>query len=1250
MTALALLAAVCTVGADAQRDQPRPLFNGQNLSGFYTFLERHGKNNDPDKVISVADGMIKISGREFGYVATEQEFENYHLTVEFKWGTHTHPPREHRARDSGILFHFTGPDRVWPRSIEFQVMEGGTGDLILVEGSSIDYDENLRPRFVPWTKLSSDGNRIVGGQIRLNEHWRRRKNTVGFRDQEDLEKPHGEWNVLELIAAGRNIRYVVNGKVALEARGADPAKGKILLQSEGAEVFFRKIELKPLEPLFPFRVPPGFAVERIAGPPLFERPMFAGFDDRGRLFVCDSSGFNLLKGRSDILVKNPPHAIRRLEDRDGDGRFDASTLFADKMTFPMGILWHEGALYTASAPSLWRLEDTDGDGVADRRQEFITKFEFEGNGCDIHGPFLGPDGRFYWANCNRGFDLRQSDGRSLKGKAAGLFRVRPDGSDIEIVCVGGMANPVEVAFTPEGEALATVNILVGAPRPRNDAIIHGIEGGVFPYRNLADSFHRTGEPLPATIDLGWVAPSGLMRYRDGALGAQYRDNLFSAQFNMHRVQRHILERHGATFRARTEDFVVGTDPDFHPTDVLEDADGSLLVVDTGGWFLRGCPTSRIAKPEVKGAIYRIKRQDAPVAPDPRGLAVRWDQLAVHELAGLLNDPRWVVRDRAVHHLGKRGRDALTALGEVVHQSVTARARRNAVWALARLETPEADATLRDALSDKEATVRLAAARALGLHREAGGLERLAELAVTDAEPAVRREAATALGRIRRSAAVPALLNALRAGGDRFLEHALIYALISIDDRSATREGLHSDHPAVQRGALVALDQMTGGNLTPDEVVTLLNASDAPLERTAWTVITRHPNWSGAVVSLLRKWLAEDAVGGGRSEMLRTAVLGFCKDPVMQETVAEALRRDGTDLAVRLLLLESIAIVSLERLPASWLTELGRSLEHRDERVVHQAVATLRMRRTAGVEAALVRVGDDPRRSPELRVAALAAAAPRLERLDQVTFDFLFAQLDSTRPPLLRRTAADALGNARLNDDQLAMLADAAASAGALELPLVVSAFERSSNPVVGNKLVAALSKAGGLASLSSDTLRRALAAYPAEVERAAEPIFQRLYLDEKKQQARLAEFEAVLHGGNARQGRNIFLGSKAACATCHTVGTDGAAIGPDLSKIGSIRTGRDLLEAILFPSASFARGYEPYVLATKDGQTVSGILGRDTADAVILVNADRTEIRVPRSAIEELQPSQVSIMPQGLETQLSRQELSDLVAFLSGLK
>src|SRR5207249_4990336 len=152
---------------------------------------------------------------------------------------------------------------------------------------------------------------------------------------------------------------------------------------------------------------------------------------------------------------------------------------------------------------------------------------------------------------------------------------------------------------------------------------------------------------------------------------------FSAQFNTHRIQRHVWERDGGGFRARNEDFLVSSDMDFHPTDVLEDADGSLLVIDTGGWFRIGCPTSKIAKAEIKGGIYRIRRQGAPSVSDPRGLALPWNRLSAHELAGLLDDGRSAVRDRAVHLLGKQGASALAALKEVLRQADSTRARRNA---------------------------------------------------------------------------------------------------------------------------------------------------------------------------------------------------------------------------------------------------------------------------------------------------------------------------------------------------------------------------------------------------------------------------------------------------------------------------------------------------------------------------------------------------------------------------------------------
>src|SRR6266571_9367262 len=118
--------------------------------------------------------------------------------------------------------------------------------------------------------------------------------------------------------------------------------------------------------------------------------------------------------------------------------------------------------------------------------------------------------------------------------------------------------------------------------------------------------------------LARITPAGLARYRGATFGPQYQGNLFSAQFNPHRVQRHILHREGASFRTDDSDFLTSTDPDFHPTDVVEDADGSLLVFDTGAWFIHGCPISRVAKPEIKGSIYRIRRTGSREVADARG--------------------------------------------------------------------------------------------------------------------------------------------------------------------------------------------------------------------------------------------------------------------------------------------------------------------------------------------------------------------------------------------------------------------------------------------------------------------------------------------------------------------------------------------------------------------------------------------------------------------------------------------------------
>ncbi len=213
------------------------LFDGKNLSEFDTFLPSMGLNSDPKHVFTVEDGMVHVSGTEMGYFITKKEFKNYYLRAEFKWGEGTFAPRAGQARDSGILYNVQGPDKVWPRSVEFQINEGCTGDFWMTDGAAL---------------TGKDGARVVGppGSAKKIDRFNKGpwKNVVGYRDPvNELEKPHGEWNLVELVNRDGHVWQYVNGKLANEGTDAFPSSGKILFQSEGAEVYFRNIKLYPLQ-------------------------------------------------------------------------------------------------------------------------------------------------------------------------------------------------------------------------------------------------------------------------------------------------------------------------------------------------------------------------------------------------------------------------------------------------------------------------------------------------------------------------------------------------------------------------------------------------------------------------------------------------------------------------------------------------------------------------------------------------------------------------------------------------------------------------------------------------------------------------------------------------------------------------------------------------------------------------------------------------------------------------------------------
>ena len=658
-----------------------------------------------------------------------------------------------------------------------------------------------------------------------------------------------------------------------------------------------------------FTVPDGYTVEKVAAAPLVERPINMARDEAGALYVSDSSGSN---EKPDAQLKNPTHRVLRLVDKDGDGRFDTSTVFADKLSFPEGTMWLAGSLYVAAPPVIWKLTDTDGDGVADKREVWFDGKTLTGCANDLHGPYAGPDGFIYW--CKGAFaeqTHRLADGRDFVTRASHLFRARPDGSGREVMMTGGMDNPVDVVFSPTGERFLCGTFFVNPGGGQRDGILHAVYGGVWGKEHgVLDGHARTGELMPIMTHLGPAAASGLEILRSEALGM--RGDLLCAQFNMRRVSRHTLAEDGATFRTTDSDFLVSDQTDFHPTDVLEDADGSVLIADTGGWYKLCCPTSKDMKPEVLGAIYRV-RKTAPLPakanPSPR---------------------------------------------------------LDAVWKLIREEDR---AGIRAALGESDARVQTLAAYGAGLWRDrAARPQLLALLASADAH--ARRAACEAIGRIGDKADIAALL-ALETK-DRFAFHSAAYALYEIG-----------------------------------------------------------------------------AAPGGESDIART---------------------------VR-------AMLALPK----------------------------------------------PAMSPALPLIAPAA-----------------------RP-------------------------DAA-------------------------------------------TLKRQL--------------------------ARVEELLPLIKDGDAKRGAEIFRSAKALCSTCHAIARDGGTLGPDLTKIGSIRTPRDLLEAIIFPSSSYVRSYEPLLVKTRAGAEHFGILKNESQDALTLATSATTEVHIPRADVAAMTEGPVSLMLPGFDGILTPRELADLIAFL----
>ena len=383
--------------------------------------------------------------------------------------------------------------------------------------------------------------------------------------------------------------------------------------------------------------------------------------------------------------------------------------------------------------------------------------------------------------------------------------------------------------------------------------------------------------------------------------------------------------------------------------------------------------------------------------------------------------------------------------------------------------------LRGALKDSSDSVRLATIHSLGLQRDAKAFKNLLPN-LKHRNLAIRRETATALGRLKNREATPHLLQALNGVSDRFLEHALIYALIEIGDFRGTRSGLRAKDAKTQRGALIAISQMKA-KLPATDVLRFIGAEDRALQASALEIIARHPEWATQAVKQLRIALLRKSTN---QEALKRALIAFEKSPKVQDlVVGETLTPSA-----RLLLLEAMSESSLKSLPRSWKHALESALKQRDDRIVKQALVVIRRFRLSSFDQQI-----EVLRKPL--------------RLTAETRRFLIDQLTKSKSPMDQLQSAKILSQLPLSNEQLIQLSKVIPQVGPLELPHVVGAFSKSKDPDVGEVLFAKLVRAPSSSSLFSVEVKKIASQFPAKVQQGAEPLLTRLQKRDAKQREKL---------------------------------------------------------------------------------------------------------------------------------------------------
>lgn len=1056
-----------------------------------------------------------------------------------------------------------------------------------------------------------------------------------------------------------------------------------------------------------FRVPPGFKLDVFAVEPQLSNPVSFSVDERGRVFVAETHRYrtsvldirNIMDWYNDDLAcrtvedriamikKHRPNdwqtlgveseSVRMLEDTDGDGRADVSTVYAEGFSslldgIASGVLARNGKVYFANIPEVTLLEGVSKDGKAEKRSTLSTGYgvRFSLTGHDLHGLRFGPDGRLYFSMGDRGSHVVSKEGKVFDYPDEGtVYRCEPDGKNLEVFATG-LRNPQELAFDDLGNLITGDNNCDHGDAARLVYVVEGSDTGwrvgyQFSETNPAGAWNaeklwhlrwpkQAAYILPPIGHLG-AGPSGLTYYPGTGFNDEYKGHFFLCDFRGQATSSGIhtftLKPEGGGYLLdKSEHFlwdILVTDADFGP-------DGRLYMSD----WVHGWPKSE------RGRIYRLTMPDGfsqPIATATRKLMLQgFDKLPITQLGLLLGHRDQRVRQGAQFALGSRGTESMTQLHEVLRLTDNPIARLHALWAFGQISRrfDQAIESVTRYLEDRDPEVRAQTAKIIGETGRAMGLPLITPM-LKDTSPRVQMFAAIALSKFNRPEIEQPIKEMLRANDnkDLYVRHGGVMALASIKDSKVLAAIAVDPSAAVRMGAVLALRRQRSTDISAflddkDATVaveaaraindlTLTNAMPA-LAAQAGVDTSRFTGENAEIATpWLRRVMNANFRSGGTADAQRLAA--FAKDANLPEAIrAEALLmlgqwatpspRDKVSGLWRPIAPRP-AKAAVEALQAAW-PELLKDAALTVQTAAIRAAASLQVTSTGA----------------QLEQIALSTASPAANRVAALR------ALAALQYPGLAQVSSKAASdtNETVRKEGVALQASAGGAGAVDRISQVIDSGSISEKQ---NAFASLATMPGAEADaliykwLSDKNI-------PAELEldvvvaaeKRKEPGITKALAEREAQLPKtdnLAAYRLALKGGDAANGRKIFYEkAEAACNRCHKMQGDGGEVGPELTHLVEKQGSEYLLESILYPNAKIAQGFESVLVTLKTGTLVAGVLKSEN-DTILEINSPEDGlIKVKTSDIEKREKG-LSGMPEGFGNILTRQEIRDLMAFLT---